>query len=186
MKVEQQRKRETYTNSSMWYLKAIRCLNSSKFIVSYCVRRGKKALLIYRLLSRLIASIVWDKLDWMNGSWNVCIWHPLQILQGRMTSSPTWRRRESLMTLQACARRLMSLWSPSCVWEAKAASSAMPLHSGCDDAVSRGNKVMIAKWRPSWIAVLDFWIFLKLQERAEIERKVFKTNAGRLLWTKNI
>ena len=26
----------------------------------------------------------------------MCIWHPPQISQGRITSSPTWQRRESL------------------------------------------------------------------------------------------
>ena len=33
-------------------------------------------------------------IEWMD--LGMCIWHPPQILQGRMTSSPTWHRRESL------------------------------------------------------------------------------------------
>ena len=42
-----------------------------------------------------------------------------------------------------------------------------------DDVLSRGNKVMIAKGG-------DFWIFPKLLESDEIERKVIKTNTGTL------
>ena len=32
-------------------------------------------------------------------------------------------------------------------------------------------------------AILDFWIFPKLQESAEIERKVMKNNKGELIRT---
>ena len=45
---------------------------------------------------------------------------------------------------------------------------------------------MIGKWRPSWSAILDFWIFPNLQESANIERKVTETKKGTVICTKNI
>ena len=58
-----------------------------------CVRLKKDALLI-----QIGVEIVWDNVDWMqNGSWDTCLVSPADLfLQGRMTSSPTWQRRESL------------------------------------------------------------------------------------------
>ena len=35
-------------------------------------------------------------------------------------------------------------------------------------------------------AILDLWISRKLQERAEIEQKVIRTNRRTLIWDKNI
>ena len=35
-------------------------------------------------------------------------------------------------------------------------------------------------------AILDFWIFPNLQERAKIEQKVIKTIGGTLIWAKNV
>ena len=36
------------------------------------------------------------------------------------------------------------------------------------------------------LRILDIWISPKLQESAEIERKVIRTNKGTLVWAKNI
>ena len=57
--------------------------------------------------------------------------------------------------------------------------------SRSDDVILRGNKVMIAKWRPSWMRHLGFLDSLKTsnKESSKIERKV---NNGTLICTKSI
>ena len=57
------------------------------------------------LLIQIGVKIVWDN-EWID--LGTRIWHPLQILQGRMTSSPTWQRSESLGSRSSNA--LPKLW----------------------------------------------------------------------------
>ena len=49
---------------------------------------------LYRLESRLYGTTNVHCNEW--NDLGKCIWHHLQTLQGRMTSSPTWQRRENL------------------------------------------------------------------------------------------
>ena len=65
-------------------------INWSKLLSTHCFPRGKNILVsLYRLDLRLNGTTL---IEWMDLGMH--IWHPPQILQERMTSSPSWQRRE--------------------------------------------------------------------------------------------